>query len=336
LDLQARRENLRGRVLLAVLPMEEQDECHKAINRELLTVRVPCKCMVRQTFFGFQRTTRFHLYNIIACIYERSLEVGEGMWILRDGAGNRNDPEVHGTPEQVPPLSQVYIGFDVSRVRGKPEVASYAAICEPHGRVITTQDKSFSGEYLTSTDVEQIITSTMTAFQPARRRLGLPLTGEIVFFKDGTSRGGAQERELEAGLERTAEALIGSGRAMRGLSVNYVDVTKGIIHRIFSTGRKVPQGTAIINEDFEHPEVIIVTTDPFGELSHQPNRLTLRKSIGPEGMADIRRIARQYYDLRFLHFETWRVQPGAALPLHIVQNKAKQRAYGYDTVYIPK
>jgi len=64
--------------------------------------------------------------------------------------------------------------------------------------------------------------------------------------------------------------------------------------------------------------------------------LTIVAQVGEEDPAAIYRIAKEFFDLRFLHCETWRVQPGTALPLHIVQHKAKQLGYGYDTTYIPK
>ncbi len=232
--------------------------------------------------------------------------------------------------------ASVFVGFDVSRVPGRPEVASYAAVCEPRGRVITHRDMSFNGEYVRAGDIQNILTSTFSAFQAARKRMNLPLTEEVVFFKDGTTRGAFQERDLELGLERTRDEFLAAKWAAEGIRFHYVDVTKGVIHRVFAGDGKAPEGTCIINERFDQPEALIVTTDPFAELTQQPNRLTLKRTVGADGQGDIERIARQYYDLRFLHWETWMFQPGTAIPLHIVQHMAKQKAYGYDTAYIPK
>ncbi|HIE33912.1 MAG TPA: hypothetical protein EYP86_02085 [Candidatus Altiarchaeales archaeon] len=263
------------------------------------------------------------------------------MWILAEKAGKSNLPltqklSVGQREKEDEKYTTIYIGFDVSRVQGKSEVASYAAICEPHGRIIHTHHMSFNGEYLSDTEVRKIINEVLREYEAARKRFGLEKVDEIIFFKDGDTRGPLARNAIESGLEMVKNDLITSGRASENLKISYITVKKRVIHRIFGDVSHLPEGICIINTKFKCPEAIILTTTPFHKATQSPNILKLIMQIGESDATSIYRIAKEYHDLRFLHWETWRTQPGTALPLHIVQHKAKQLGYGYDTVYIAK
>jgi hypothetical protein len=341
-DLQDSGVDLNKRFVIGVLPNHDPDGCHHSLNNELKALNIPSKCIRIQNVYGFkQYRGPHHIFNIIASIYERSLSSGEAMWILSKKAGTLQGDLSEQLSEnqkkkERADYTTIYVGFDISRIKGKSEVASYASICEPHGRLISAKDMSFHGEVLYEDDLRKIINNVLRDYEKQKRQMGLKKVDEIVFFKDGTSRGPMARDAIEKGLELVRDDLINSDRASSNLVVNYVTVTKNIIHRIFDSG-KLPEGVCIVNNEYSEPQAIILTTTPMGNTTTQsPNLITLHTQIGEEDKTAIYRIAKEYFDLRFLHWETWMVQPGTAIPLHVVQHKAKQLAYGYDTTYVPK
>lgn len=335
--------DISNRFVIGVLPYDREDACHHALNNELLQVGIPSKCIRLMNFKGIKPTRPIpHLYPIVGAIYERSLKTADATWILAEKAG-KSTPQLEvivsegQKKKEGREYTTIYIGFDVSRVRGKAEVASYATICEPHGRVINVRDMNFKGEYLSDTEVRDIINNVLREYDAKRRELELGIVDEIVFFKDGDTRGPIAMNAIENGLEMVKKDLINSGRASENLKISYITAKKRIIHRIFGDEKHLPEGICVVNKKYKNPQAIIVTTTPLSQRTTQsPNMLTLMMQIGEDDSTSIYRIAKEYHDLRFLHWETWRIQPGNALPLHIVQHKAKQLGYGYNTVYIPK
>jgi hypothetical protein len=342
-DLKDRDEDLSNRFVIGILPLNDPDGCHHALNNELLKLNIPSKCMRLENFKRIlPEKGSYHLYTIVSEIYERRLKNGEATWILAEKAGNcdeiiRSKLTANQRNKEKNDFYTIYIGFDVSRVKGRREIASYAAICEPHGRVICHESLPFKGEYLTASNVRDVINNSLRDFEMSRRQLNLQTPNQVIFFKDGDTRGYLGKKAIEDGLTLAKDDLVKSERASEGLKISYVLVKKRIIHRLFGEGGPVKEGLCIINRDYKSPEAILITTTPLGfDLTQAPNKLVLMMQYNDKDTTELYRIAKEYNDLRFLHWETWRIQPGAALPLHIVQHKAKQLSYGYDTAYTPK
>ncbi len=308
---------------VVILPETQTTKAYISAKRGLGEKLISSQMLEFSTFSKIvsnPQSMSYTLSNIVAQIYDKSLDPGESIWHLAKPAGRLDPKKVI-----------YFMGFDVSRAPEKrKEAAAYAAVCDPYGRMLYRKAiDTHKGEKIQAKVLSDwFFDVASSTFDESKETKKIDC---LILFKDGPIQSN-QVIDYKNGALDAKNRLVKEGIMEENCDIKVVSVIKKGPHRIYGKERfdYSTQNTSVI---WNEKKALIVTAK-----AHQGTSAAIRINLDFQINEDmiIDQVIQIFNDLRYLDWSSLYKQPKTILPLHIVQNLAKLSAHDINVPYIPR